>query len=159
MLNKDGDKSLEKGTNRENLHHTKAEGKGAKGSYDPEEEKGLEHAQAFEADEQPFKLTMAENDLTTSKDGTATFDPGDEARRSSQDSKFPALDRSIPVSDQPPRKWTFKDMVNKQRNHVEMEPEVDRKGNDDDNDVSVDSSRRMPEITIAQRFFDQLNKE
>ncbi|GER57332.1 pleckstrin homology-like domain family B member1 [Striga asiatica] len=101
---------------------------------------------------------MADNVPNSLTDGTATFDPGDENRRSSHESEFPVLDRNAlsaskrpkickrageplekqspptqqqsqePNQEPQPRKWSFKDMVNKQRQHVDMVLEDDGKG-------------------------------
>ncbi|GER50573.1 cofactor assembly of complex C [Striga asiatica] len=129
------------------------------------------------------------NPLTALNDGSETFDPGDASRISSHDTEFAALDRltqsaskrpktlkrvgdpldkpSPSVQQQPPdsaqepppRKWTFKDMVNKHRQHVEMDPDDKGKATEGDEDVTVDLSQSMPEISIAKRFFDEINKD
>ncbi|GER44078.1 basic-leucine zipper transcription factor family protein [Striga asiatica] len=50
-------------------------------------------------------------------------------------------------------------MVSKQRNHVEMKYDDEGEEPNGDDEVSVDLSRPLPEIRIAPRFFDRINKE
>ncbi|GER40768.1 keratin [Striga asiatica] len=100
-------------------------------------------------------------------DGTATFDPGDTHQ---QDTEFPVLNRDEILASkrhktlkrpatalQAPR-WTFRDMLNKQRNHVDVQYDDAGKDTVMDDDVSVDLDCPLPEVKIAQRFFDQIIK-
>ncbi|CAA0827435.1 Unknown protein, partial [Striga hermonthica] len=108
-----------------------------------------------------------ESALTTKRHKTLkrsgdTLEPCDPPRLSQPPPGFhghpPTSDPPTGHSEKLYTKWTFRDMVNKHRNHVEVVSD-DEGQEDDREDFVVDLDRPLPEMTIPQRFFDQVNLE
>ncbi|CAA0833242.1 Unknown protein, partial [Striga hermonthica] len=60
---------------------------------------------------------------------------------------------------QPNPKWTFRDMVNKNRQHVDVDSDDEEHDANGEKDVVADLSSPLPEVKISKRFFDQINLE
>ncbi|GER42476.1 L-rhamnose isomerase [Striga asiatica] len=74
---------------------------------------------------------------------------------------MPQEQESSPVTqkEQQPKRRSFRDMVNNQKQHVELKYDDVGKDKEEDEDVFVDMSSSMPEIKIAKKFFEQIHKE
>ncbi|CAA0818218.1 Unknown protein, partial [Striga hermonthica] len=129
------------------------------------------------------------NGLLILTDGSETVDPGVNFQTLTHDEEFPLLDRNAlpatkksstgkrsgdslehqpssnlqaqPTTTQAPviQKWSFRDMVNKHRNHEDLNSDDDGVEDGIEEDVVVDLSCPVPKIKIAQRFIEQINKK